>query len=84
MNAARSRPAAVETRTFAIAVEGQRPTQHAHRIEALLRDARGVIGVEAHLDEARVIVTYDPHLAAPADIHDTLIQRGYHAAARAE
>ena len=39
---------------------------------------------EAHTDEERVLITYDPTETNPADIHEHLIERGYHAAARAD
>jgi hypothetical protein len=72
------------TASLELAVEGERPTQHAHRVEALLRSAPGIRRVEAHTEEERVLITYDPTMTNPADIHEHLIERGYHAAARAD
>jgi hypothetical protein len=72
------------TATLELAVEGERPVQHAHRVESLLRDAPGIRRVEAHIAEERVIITYDPRETNPAAIHEWLIERGYHAAAHAE
>jgi hypothetical protein len=86
MKSIKSRPAAPRrpAATLELAVEGERPTQHAHRVEALLRGAHGIRKVEAHTDEERVLITYDPTETNPADIHEHLIERGYHAAARAD
>lgn len=75
---------APELRTFEIAVEGERPTQHAHRIEALLARAPGIRRVEAHLREERVRITYDAVLTNPPAIHDHLLAHGYRAARRAD
>jgi hypothetical protein len=86
MKATKSRPAAARTpiATLELAVEGERPTQHAHRVEALLRGAPGIRKVEAHTDEERVLVKYNPTETNPAAIHEHLIDHGYHAAARAD
>jgi copper chaperone CopZ len=70
--------------TFDIAVGGKRPTEHAHRVERLLKGARGVKKIAAHLTEDRVTLTYDARLTNPAEIHELLLQRGYKAAARVE
>lgn len=86
MKAARSRPTTPRppSAILELAVEGERPTQHAHRVEALLRGAHGIRKVEAHTDEERVLVKYDPTETNPAAIHEHLIDHGYHAAARAD
>ncbi len=45
--------------------------QHAHRIETLLAKASGVIKVEPHLTEQRVLISYyDARVTNPAAIHD--------------
>jgi copper chaperone CopZ len=67
--------------TFDIAVEGERPVEHAHRIEKLAKDADGVRKVAAHLTEERVTITYDARVTSPAEIHELLLERGYKAAA---
>lgn len=73
-----------ELRTFELAVAGERPTQHAHRIETLLAGAPGIRRVEAHLKEARVQVIYDAIQTNPPAIHDHLLAHGYKAARRAD
>ncbi len=70
--------------TFDLAVEGERPTAHAHRVERLAQHARGVKKVAAHLSEERVTITYDARVTNPAEIHELLIQRGYKAAVHAK
>lgn len=66
---------------FDIAVEGNRPVEHAHRIERLLKGTRGIRQVAPHLTEERVTIAYDARRTNPAAIHELLIQRGYKAAA---
>jgi copper chaperone CopZ len=70
--------------TFDIAVEGNRPVEHAHRVERMLKGARGLKKVAAHLTEERVTITYDARITNPAEIHEILLQRGYKAAAHAD
>jgi copper chaperone CopZ len=70
--------------SFDMAVEGNRPVEHAHRIERLLKGVHGVKKVAAHLTEERVTVTYDARAMNPAAIHELLLQRGYKAAARVD
>ncbi len=69
---------------FDIAVEGNRPVEHAHRMERLLKREHGVKSVVAHLVEERVTVTYDARLTNPAEIHERLLEHGYKAAAHAD
>lgn len=70
--------------SFDLAVEGERPTEHAHRIEKLAKGAEGVKKVAAHLSAERVTITYDARVTNPAEIHELLLQRGYKAAVHAE
>ncbi len=70
--------------SFDLAVEGERPIEHAHRVEKLAQGARGVKKVAAHLSEERVTITYDARLTNPAEIHELLLQRGYKAAAQVD
>jgi hypothetical protein len=76
--------AAEPTETFEMAVEGDRPVQHAHRIESLLKNARGIQKVEAHEREERVLISYDPRVTDPAAIHEFLLEHGYKPAPRAD
>ena len=69
---------------FEFAVEGEKPAEHARRIEDLLQGVPGITLVEAHATEQRVEVVYDARLTNPAAIHDILVRRRYHAARWAE
>ena len=70
--------------TFEFAVEGEKPVEHARRIESLLQGVAGITQVEAHPTEERVEVTYDARFTNPAAIHEVLERKRYHAARWAE
>lgn len=70
--------------TFDLAVEGERPVEHAHRVERLLKGARGVTEVRAHVDEERVRITYDSRLTDSAALHELLLEKGYRASVSAD
>lgn len=70
--------------SFEFAVEGEKPAEHARRIELLLSDICGIVSVEAHVSEERVEVTYDARFTNPAAIHDVLEQKHDRAARWAE
>jgi len=70
--------------SFDLAVEGERPVAHAHRVEKLLKGFHGIRNIAAHLTEERVTITYDARITNPAEIHESLLEQGYHAAAHAD
>jgi hypothetical protein len=69
---------------FEFAVEGEKPEEHARRIEDILHGVAGITQVEAHPFQQRVEVIYDARFTNPAAIHDILVKKRYHAARWAE
>ncbi len=70
--------------TVALGIAGTTRAREAQKIEKAFRATRGVKRVRVDMEHSIVRITFDPQMTHLPDLHDVLLDSGYHPSRKAD